>query len=116
MRHHGQVATISRADTCHAIIATVGIAGVLVVAVLQDNVVLVLCFGQGEFAFTVCHPDAEAVAAEAAKHHAAVGRDSDAEEGTLKLMAIVVKHTGAVLVFGVDEVEFHHQLATVTNA
>ena len=116
VRHHGQVATISRADTCYAIITAVGIAGVLVVAILQDNVVFVLCFGQGKLAFAVCYPDAEAVAAEAAKHHAAVGRDSNAEEGTLKLVAVVVKHTGALLVFGVDEVEFHHQLATVANA
>ena len=116
VRHHSQMATISRADTCHAVIATVGIARVFVVAILQDNVVLVLCFGQGELAFAVCHPDAEAVAAEAAEHHAAVGRDSNAKESTLKLVAVVVKHTGAVLVFGVDEVEFHHQLATVANA
>ena len=116
MGHHCQVAAIGRTDTSHAVVRTVRVARIAVVAVFQHHVVVVFRQRQRELAFAVSHPDAEFVAREAAEHHAAVGRNRYADKGALKLVAVVVEHVGTLFVLRIDEVEFHHQLATVAHA
>ena len=68
-----------------------------------------------ETSFTVGHPNAEVGLAQAAKHHALVLRNVYAKESTLELMTYVVQHLSAVGVVGIDEAEFHHQLASVAD-
>ena len=41
---------------------------------------------------------------------------SHAKEVGFELVAVVVLHAWAAAVFGVDEIEFNHHLATVANA
>ena len=82
----------------------------------SHDVVVVFVVGQGELAFAVSHPDTQLATAQRAEHHATVGRDSQAQEAALELVRVVVEHASAFLVGGVDEVELHHQLATVAHA
>ena len=113
--HDGQVASVGAGDTCHGVVGTVGVAGILVVGVLGHDVVVVFVVGQGELAFAVSHPNAQLATAQRTEHYATVGRDSQTQEAALELVRVVVEHASALLVGGVDEVEFHHQLATVAH-
>ena len=114
VRHDSQVAAIGAGNTCYRVVGTVRIAGILIVGVLGHDIVVVFVVRQGELAFAVSHPDAQLAATQRTEHYAAVGRDSHTQEAAFELMRVVVEHASAFLVGGVDEVQFHHQLATVT--
>lgn len=114
--HHGQMATVRGADAGGGEVGAVGAAGVLVVGVAEDDVVIGLGAGEGELALAVGHPDAEFAAGERTEHHAGVLGDGDAEELRLKLVRSVVEHLGFGLAGGgAYQSEFHHQLAAVAD-
>ena len=77
---------VGRTDTGDIVVGAVGIAGILGVAVLGHDVVGALALGQREPALAMGYPDAELVAAQAAKHNAVVLGNIESEEGTLKLV------------------------------
>ena len=68
-----------------------------------------------EFSFAVCNPDAETIARKTLEEYATIGLHRNAYETAFKLVAIVVEHTSTLFVFGINEVEFHHELATVAD-
>ena len=63
----------------------------------------------------MCNPDAKTIARKTLEEYAAVGLHRNAYETAFKLVAVVVEHTSTFFVFGIDEVEFHHELATVAD-
>ena len=108
------MASIGTADTCCCEVAAVGIGRITLVAVLQYDIVILLLAGQGEFAFSVSHPDTEFTAAETAHQHALVGLYSQTDEVRLELVTVVMQHAGFVLWFvAAYETQFHHQLTAV---
>ena len=109
------MATIGAANACHVVVRAVGIARITLVGVLEDDIVVLDGHRQMETSFTVGHPNAEVGLAQAAKHHALVLRNVYAKESTLELMTYVVQHLSTVGVVGIDEAEFHHQLASVAD-
>ena len=46
VRHHAQMTTVLRADTCHVIVRTVRISGIASIVVLSNYVVSALSLGQ----------------------------------------------------------------------
>ena len=110
------MAAVGRADASHVVVRAVGVAGILSVVVLSYHVVVILGLGQIETSLAVSYPDAELVAAQTAEHHAVVLWNAQSEELAFELLADVVGQVRAVLMLRVDEVEFHHQLASVADA
>ena len=49
------------------------------------------------------------------KTYAAIGLNGDTYEAAFKLVAVVVEHVRTLFVFGIDEIEFHHELTTVAD-
>ena len=62
--HHGEVATVGRADARHVVGGAIGIGRIAGVVVLSDDVVVSLRAGQAEVPLAVGHPDAKFAAAE----------------------------------------------------
>ena len=46
VRHHAEMTTIGRADTCHIVVRTIRISGIASVVVLSNHVVSTLSLGQ----------------------------------------------------------------------
>ena len=96
------MSSVFGADTSHAIVATIRIAGIGVVAVFGNDVVTFLTFRQAELTFSVGNPNAELTAREASKHHTVILWNGQPKERTLELVRVVVQHAGSLLMFGID--------------
>ena len=46
VRHHAEMTTIGRADTCHIVVRTVRISRIASIIVLSNHVICALCFWQ----------------------------------------------------------------------
>ena len=56
VRHHTEMTTVGRADTCHVVVGSVRIGGITGVIVLGNHVVAALWLRQMELTLTVSHP------------------------------------------------------------
>ena len=106
---------VGTAYTGHTIVRPVRISGVFVVGVLRYHVIFVLRIRQGELAFAMGHPDAQLVPTQRTEHHTPVHRDGQSYELRFKLMRVVVQHVRLLRKFRINQIQFHHQLATVAN-
>ena len=116
MGHHSQVAAVLRGDAGNAAWRAVGVGGVGAIAVLCHHMVAVGSFGEMEFSFTMSHPDAEFAATKVAKHHRVVCRNGEPHKIGFKFVAVVMLHARLAFVFGIEQIEFNHHLATIANA
>ena len=115
VRHHGHVATICAGNTGYAIVRTIGIGRIALVGVFEHHIVVAFGLGKLELAFSVRNPDAQTIARETLEEYAAIGLNGDTYEAAFKLVAVVVEHVRTLFVFGIDEIEFHHELTTVAD-
>ena len=115
MGHHRHVTTVCAGNTGYVVVRTIGVGRIALVGVFEHHVVVAFGLGKLEFTFAVCNPDAKTIARKTLEEYAAVGLHRNAYETAFKLVAVVVEHTSTLFVFGIDEVEFHHKLATIAN-
>ena len=113
--HHRHVTTVCAGNTGYVVVRTIGLGRIALVGVFEHHVVVAFGLGQLEFSFAVCNPDAKTIARKTLEEYAAVGLHRNAYETAFKLVAVVVEHTSTLFVFRIDEVEFHHKLATVAD-
>ena len=77
-------------DTGYVVVGAVGVGRIAVVIVLGYDMIFALGFRQMELALAMGHPQTELGATQTSEHHALVLRDTQADELTLELMAVVV--------------------------
>ena len=110
------MATVSRRNASHSVVATVGVSGVVGIAIFQCDVVVFFVYRQRELTLAVGYPDTQLRANQRAEHHSIALLDVQTDERRFELVAIVVQHTRFHSVFGGNQTQLDHQLATVANA
>ncbi len=63
----------------------------------------------------MCHPDSQFHAGHIVQHHRLIFENIHIQERRFKFARFVVQHFGLKAVFGINQVQLHHQLAAVTN-
>ena len=64
MGHHGEMATVSRADTSHLIVGTIGVGRISCMVVLGYDMRVALSLRKSELSFSVSNPYTELAAGE----------------------------------------------------
>ena len=113
--HHRHVTTVCAGNTGYVVVRTIGVGRIALVGVFEHHIVVAFGLGKLELTFSVRNPDAQTIARETLEEYAAIGLNGDTYEAAFKLVAVVVEHVRTLFVFGIDEVEFHHELATVAD-